>query len=200
MQEQPKQEMQQPMMQKQAPTEITKDTLIGDIPRYFPQAVETLLGYGVHCIGCHVSEFETVEQGLKGHGITDEVVKEAIVKLNEAIKTPQTKSSSESITLTDAAVQKIKSLIEEKENVSALKISVPPGGCSRFEYHFSLVNEQESEDKVIEQKGVKVFIPQATLDMIKGSEIDYKDSLQDAGFKIQNPNATSTCGCGSSFS
>jgi len=66
---------------------ITKDTTIGDLVQKYPKAAEVLLEYGLHCIGCHVSPFETIEQGFKGHGIDDEKkIEEAVKKINEIIK------------------------------------------------------------------------------------------------------------------
>jgi len=65
---------------------ITKDTLIGEIVEKYPQVVETLMGLGLHCIGCYVASFETVEMGLKAHGMDDKEVEEAVKKLNEVIE------------------------------------------------------------------------------------------------------------------
>src|SRR3989344_1193455 len=67
-------------------SEITKDTMIGDIVEKYPETVETLLSYGVHCIGCHVSPFESLEMGFKGHGMDDSTIEEAVKKLNEEIE------------------------------------------------------------------------------------------------------------------
>ena len=176
---------------------ITKDTMIGEIVEKYPAAVEPLMAAGVHCVGCHVSPYETLEQGLKGHGMSEEAVVAVIQRLNEAVQKKQNGPSS--ITLTDAAVLKINTLAKEK-NAQGLRIAVLPGGCSGFQYEFELENTQQSDDILIEERGAKIFVQPSTMDMIKGSQLDYLDTLQGAGFKIQNPQAKSSCGCGSSFS
>lgn len=175
---------------------IAKEMTIGDVVQNYPEAVEPLTAAGVHCVGCHVSAFETLEQGLKGHGMTDEAVAAVITKLNETVQ--KKRSAPKSIILTDAAVSKIIELAKTK-NGQGLRVAVTPGGCSGFQYEFELESNQQPEDILIEEKGAKVFVQPATMEMIKGSQLDYLDTLQGAGFKIQNPQAKSTCGCGSSF-
>ena len=187
---------------------ITKDTTIGDIVDKYPQVVETLTSYGVHCVGCHVSPFETLEMGFKGHGLSDEKINEAVTKLNEVIEnTPQEQKAEEKevdlsnakVTITDKAANKIKEIIKQ-ENKEALRVSVQPGGCSGFQYGLELDDKSTDNDIIVEQKGIKIFVDKASMEKLNGSNVDYVESLQGAGFKINNPGATSTCGCGSSFS
>ena len=176
---------------------ITKDTTIGDIVQQYPEAVEPLMAAGVHCVGCHVSPSETLEQGLKGHGMSDATMQAVLQKLNEAVQKKQL--APKSITLTTAAASRIIELAKAK-NAQGLRVAVLPGGCSGFQYEFELESTQQANDMLVEEKGAKVFVQPSTMEMIKGSQLDYLDSLQGAGFKIQNPQAKSTCGCGSSFS
>lgn len=186
---------------------ITKDTTIGDVVRNYPQVIPTLMSYGVHCVGCHVSEFETIEQGLMGHGYDQEFVDNAIEELNKVSEqAPQTESKSaktdkKMITITDAAAEKVKDLMkkEGQENV-ALRIEVVPGGCSGMSYDFSFDDKQREDDMVVEKNGLKVFVDEASMEYIGGSVVNYVETLHEAGFKIENPNAKSSCGCGSSFS
>ena len=197
--------MEQKTVQKE---KITKDTLIGDIVEKYPQIIETLMSFGVHCVGCHVSPFESLEMGFKGHGMTDQEVNEAVIKLNEVIeKTPQIKTvedkqevdlSYTKISVTKKAANKIKEILQQ-EKKKALRVSVVPGGCSGFQYGLELEDKSTSSDIVVQEKGVKLFIDKASMAKLNGANIDYIESLQGAGFKINNPNATSTCGCGSSF-
>ena len=185
---------------------ITKDTTIGEIVEKYPQVVDTLTSFGVHCVGCHVSPFESLEMGFKGHGLDDAKIAEAVTKLNEVIgKNPvqqeqkeEVDLSSATLTVTDKAAEKIKSLIEQ-EKKQALRISVKPGGCSGFEYGMELDDKTTDNDIVIEQKGIKTFVDKESMQKLNGVDVDYVDSLQGAGFKISNPQAKSTCGCGSSF-
>ncbi len=81
-----------------------------------------------------------------------------------------------------------------------LRVAVNGGGCSGFQYEFGLTRERNSDDLAIEKGGVTVLIDEVSLQYIAGSEIDYADELIGAAFKIRNPNATASCGCGTSFS
>lgn len=187
---------------------ITKDTTIGDVVKNFPQVIPTLMSYGVHCVGCHVSEFETIEQGLMGHGYDKEFVDKAIEELNNVSKQAPEKSvktcgsaSEKTVTITDAAAEKVKELMKkEGQEKAALRIEVIPGGCSGMSYDFSFDDKQRADDIVVEKNGLKVFVDEASMEYIGGSVVNYVETLHEAGFKIENPNAKSSCGCGSSFS
>jgi len=194
------------MEQKTEQVGITKDTTIGDIVERYPEVVDTLTSFGVHCVGCHVSPFESLEMGFKGHGLSDQQVEEAVIKLNEVIeksnsnKITETKKeefdfSKATLNVTDKAAEKIKTLIEQ-EKKQGLRISVIPGGCSGFKYEMELDDKANEDDVVIE---VKIFLDKSSMAKLNGSGIDFVDSLQGAGFKISNPEAASTCGCGDSF-
>jgi iron-sulfur cluster assembly protein len=105
------------------------------------------------------------------------------------------------ITLTSKAAQELKALMvqEHKEN-AALRVWVAGGGCSGLSYGMALDdNAPEAEDQVFEQDGVKIVIDPLSLNYMSGSSVDYVDDVLGGGFKIDNPNATSSCGCGSSF-
>jgi iron-sulfur cluster assembly accessory protein len=106
------------------------------------------------------------------------------------------------ITLTDLAAAKAAELIaaEGVDEVLALRVSVKAGGCSGFNYDMFFDSEIASDDITREFAGVKVVVDPASAELLNGSTLDYADGLQGAGFHISNPNATSTCGCGNSFS
>lgn len=100
----------------------------------------------------------------------------------------------------DNAVAKVKELIEEEENPGLkLRVFVTGGGCSGFQYGFSFDENQDDEDTVIERDGVKLLVDEMSYQYLVGATIDYQEGLQGSQFVVQNPNATSTCGCGSSF-
>jgi len=104
------------------------------------------------------------------------------------------------IEITERASEKAKELIGKQEDkVEGLKLQVFPGGCSGYIYNFSFIKEAKKEDEVIKDKGIKFFIDKNSLKMIKGSKIDYLDTLQGAGFIVMNPNAAEKCHCGKSF-
>ncbi len=105
-----------------------------------------------------------------------------------------------SINLTESAATKIKSLLESEENKGLkLRIFVSGGGCSGFEYGFTFDDEIKDNDTIVENFGVGLLVDQMSMDMLKGSEVDYQTSLQGESFVIKNPNAGATCGCGKSF-
>ncbi len=180
---------------------ITGDMTIGDVVRRYPEVVETLLSFGVHCVGCGGAYVETLEQGLRGHGFSKEEVDEAVKLLNEAVKSTPQPTADTPLVITDKAVEKIKEFLS-KENKPGfgLRVEVIPGGCSGFQYSLTLDEASTNDDKIIEVNGVKVFVDTQSMDFLKGAKIDYLDTLQGAGFKISNPNATRSCGCGQSFS
>jgi iron-sulfur cluster insertion protein len=105
------------------------------------------------------------------------------------------------ITITDAAIAKIADLFAEEGNPNLkLRTFVQGGGCSGFSYGFTFDEEQNEDDFVIEKSTIKVLIDAMSMQYLQGAEIDYKEDLSGSQFVIQNPNAQSTCGCGSSFS
>lgn len=105
------------------------------------------------------------------------------------------------ITITDTAVEKIREVIAEENNPSLmLRMFVQGGGCSGFQYGFTLDEVQAEDDFIIEKNGIKILVDSMSYQYIDGASLDYKDELYGSQFVISNPNASSTCGCGSSFS
>ena len=178
--------------------QITKDMTIGDLVKMFPSVTEILMAEGAHCVGCGASYFETIEQGLMGHGHTQKQVEDVVRRLNEAI--PKETGSDDKLRITENAAKKLKEIVKSrKKEDHSLRIKVMPGGCSGNQYAFELDTKENKEDKVIKVDGVKFVVDPESFNLIRGSRVDYIDSLQGAGFKISNPNAVKTCGCGQSF-
>ena len=101
---------------------------------------------------------------------------------------------------TDSAANKVANLIEEEGNPELkLRVFVSGGGCSGFQYGFTFDEAVNEDDTMMEKNGVKLLIDSMSYQYLVGAEIDYKEDLEGAQFVIKNPNATSTCGCGSSF-
>lgn len=118
-------------------------------------------------------------------------------------ETPVIGSSSAPAPLifTDAAAAKVGELIQEEDNPDLmLRVFVSGGGCSGFQYGFTFDEKVEDGDSRVENKGVTLLVDPMSVQYLMGAEIDYKEDLQGAQFVIRNPNATTTCGCGSSFS
>lgn len=108
---------------------------------------------------------------------------------------------NESIVLTDSAVSKISELIADEGNPSLmLRVFVSGGGCSGFQYGFTFEESSQEDDTAIARGGVTLLVDPMSFQYLTGAEIDYQETLEGAQFVIKNPNATSTCGCGSSFS
>ena len=106
-----------------------------------------------------------------------------------------------SINLTDRAVSKVKELIDGEGNPNLhLRVYVTGGGCSGLSYGMGFEKEAEEDDNVIEENGVKVLVDSMSIDHLNGANVDYIESLMGSGFKINNPNVTKSCSCGSSFS
>lgn len=181
---------------------VTKDMVIGDVLKKYPDVAVIMLEHGLHCVGCHANIFDTIESGCRVHGLDDAVVDSLIEKINafiaEAKAPPAPKSDK--VTLTEVAAAKVKDLLQKENQVGhGLRVAVIPGGCSGFVYQMSFEEAPQKDDIVMEHSGVKLFLDKDSLQMLGGAEIDYVDSLNESGFKINNPNAKHGCGCGKSF-
>ncbi len=105
------------------------------------------------------------------------------------------------VTLTDGAASKVAELLAQEDvDGLALRVAVRPGGCSGFSYEMFFDADVADDDVVREFGQVRVVVDPTSADLLKGSTLDYSDGLNDAGFHVTNPNASRTCGCGSSFS
>jgi iron-sulfur cluster insertion protein len=104
------------------------------------------------------------------------------------------------VTVSSRAAKKIAEIIAAEGKPMMLRLAVTGGGCSGFQYKFELDDKCTEDDLVIEKGGVNVLIDSTSLGFLKGAELDYVDDLIGASFKVNNPNATSSCGCGTSFS
>jgi iron-sulfur cluster assembly accessory protein len=104
------------------------------------------------------------------------------------------------VTLSDAAIVNVAELLAQEEGDLALRVAVKPGGCSGYSYEMFFDSEFMPDDVIREFDNVKVVVDAASAELLTGSTLDFSDGLQGAGFHIVNPNATRTCGCGSSFS
>jgi iron-sulfur cluster assembly accessory protein len=104
------------------------------------------------------------------------------------------------VTVTERAARRIAEIVAGEPQTPLLRVSVEGGGCSGFQYRFDLVGEQAPDDVVIERANARVLIDPVSLDYLAGSEIDFVDDLIGSSFKVNNPNATASCGCGTSFS
>jgi iron-sulfur cluster assembly accessory protein len=110
----------------------------------------------------------------------------------------ETATAAAPVTLTDRAATKIKELLSEQTGDQALRVAVRGGGCSGFQYALAF-DARKDDDHVFERDGVNVVVDKTSMQFVFGSEVDYVDGLQGAGFAVNNPNVEAACGCGSSF-
>jgi iron-sulfur cluster insertion protein len=108
--------------------------------------------------------------------------------------------SGPSITISPRAARRIVELVSEDAAAKLFRVSVEGGGCSGFQYRFELVKDSAPDDILIERDGAKVAIDPVSAGFVQGAEIDFVEELIGAQFKVKNPNATASCGCGTSFS
>jgi iron-sulfur cluster assembly accessory protein len=109
-------------------------------------------------------------------------------------------TTSPDVTLTPNAARRIRAIGEAEGKAIMLRVAVEGGGCSGFQYLFDLVDEAQADDLKIERDGAAALVDEVSLALLKGSEIDFVEELAGAEFRIRNPNAKSSCGCGVSFS
>ena len=110
-----------------------------------------------------------------------------------------TATQTETVVVTERAARRIARIVAREAGPKALRVSVEGGGCSGFSYRFDLTDERADDDMVIERDGATVLIDQTSLPFMAGSEIDFVDDLMGQSFQVRNPNATASCGCGTSF-
>ena len=104
------------------------------------------------------------------------------------------------VTVSARAAEKIASILSNEDSGAMLRVAVEGGGCSGFQYKFDIVSTHDDDDLILDANGYKVLVDTVSVEYMEGSEIDFSDELIGAAFKIVNPNATASCGCGTSFS
>lgn len=119
----------------------------------------------------------------------------------EVTAMPDTTNAPRQVTVSESAAKRIAALIAMEGDADLmLRLSVSGGGCSGFQYGFSFDKSTQQDDLIFERDGVKVVIDDTSLDLLSGAEIDFVEDLVGASFQVRNPNASSSCGCGNSFS
>ena len=124
-----------------------------------------------------------------------------LVSLPGAPPAPDYQSLDRPLNFTTAAAAKVRELVQEEGNAAlALRVYIQGGGCSGFQYGFEFDENRAEDDVAVDTDGVSLLVDPLSLQYLMGAEVDYSESLQGAQFVIRNPNAKTTCGCGSSFS
>lgn len=179
---------------------ITREMTIEDIFKNFPSKSQKLAqemsNAGLQCVGCCAATWETLEAGMYSHGNSDEEIDRLIGKLNTILAE---KEDLTTITLTEAAAEKYKEILEEEGKAGwGLRLGEKAAGCSGFEFFLDYSEKPKNGDMVFESQGIQIHIAAGSASRLVGSMIDYVDGLHGAGFKISNPNVKSSCGCGNS--
>lgn len=195
------------MKSKQLEKNISKETVIAEILAQHPEKASKLsqkmMEFGIHCVGCGASTFETLEQGVLGHGYSEEELEVLVNELNIIVKDKSeaaTTFKAFSLTLTDSALKKVAEIMkQQKKSDAILRISVLAGGCSGRTYDMEIIDKPIKSDLHFKQKSIKIAVDKNSLDYLNGSIVDFVDTLNESGFKFNNPNAHRSCGCGKSF-
>jgi len=179
--------------------EMTIEEILGKFPQKSQKIAQEITNAGLHCVGCQAATWETLEGGMLGHGYPEEDIDTLVSKLN-AILSEEVDLNT--ISLTAAAARKYKAILaEEGKEGWGLRFGDKAGGCSGFEYIIDYSQKAKEDDQIFpSSEGVEIHVNKQMVSRLLGCEIDYIDGLNGAGFKITNPNAKGSCGCGKSQS
>lgn len=182
--------------QKQIHRQMTIDEILSGFPQRAQKLAQELTNTGLHCVGCQAATWETLEAGTKGHGMSDEQIDALVDRLNAILAQ---KMDVTTITLTPRAAKKYLDILEEENKQGwGLRYYEKMAGCSGFEYVLDYSEKSLPTDAVFESQGIEIHVDKPLAARLIGSEIDFVDGLNGSGFKISNPNARSSCGCGTS--
>ncbi len=173
---------------------VTKDMTIGEVVNKYPESSTIMLSYGLHCVGCAVNPYESIENGCLGHGIDENTINKLVHEINKKLENKEERISKK-ITITKNAADKFKEFMKEenKENC-AIKLQVIDTG-STLQYTLDFTDHQSKNEEEFEENGIKIFVEKSQIELIKGTQIDYIENERGSGFKIENLNQNSG-GCG----
>lgn len=176
--------------------QMTIQELLSNFPAHSQRLAQELTQIGLQCVGCQASVYETIEAGMKRHGMDDRAIEKLLNTLNSIL---EENSDPTTVTLTPRAAKKYLSILEAEEKEGwGLRFADKPAGCSGFEYVLDYSEKANPEDKVYMSEGIEIHVHRGSITRLEGALIDYVDGLHASGFKISNSKARSSCGCGSS--
>lgn len=172
-------------MNKVAEKPVKLDMTIGDVVDKFPETAEVMLGYGLHCVGCAVNPYETVEQGAMGHGMSKETIDQMLADINLAVtKQPEYPLNPEGITLSPRAIETL-DVIAESENKMGFGLMVKANEVNGgLDYELDLVEKPTADQKTLHWEGFDLFIDEKSLAAMNPSLIDYVKMEGGEGFKV----------------
>ncbi len=160
--------------------------------------------YGLHCVGCHAKTFETLQQGVLGHGLGEEILDQMVDELNGIVGSSEQSASDSNqfpIYLTDSAIERVKDLLLLDENKGQfLRVAVIAGGCAGASYDIRFVAEPEADDLKVNADDLTIYVEKDSAPLLNGLQINFTNTMMESAFKFENPNASGSCGCGTSFS
>jgi len=175
---------------------MTIESILGMFPYKAQRLSQEITNAGLHCVGCHAATWETLEQGMYGHGKTDVEIESLIDRLNALLKEEVDRTT---ITITARAAKKYLLILEsEGKQGWGIRFDEKMSGCNGFEYVLDYSQNPQEGDVIYISQGIEIHVKKTQEERLLGSEIDYIDGLQGSGFKISNPNVKSSCSCGSS--
>lgn len=178
--------------------QMTIEQILSLFPNKAQKLSQEITNAGLHCMGCHAATWETLEAGMFSHGMNEEAIDRLVQRLN-ALLHEEDEGDPTTIALTERAASKFMEILEEEEKQGwGLRFGDRMAGCNGFEYILDYSEKAEPDDEVFESNGIQIHVKKSCTKRLLGSLIDYVDGLQGAGFKISNPHARSSCGCGSS--
>lgn len=181
---------------------ISKEMTIEEIFTQFPEKsqkiAQEMTNTGLHCVGCGAATWETLETGMLGHGFSEEDIDKLVMRLNTILAQ---EIDTTTITLTARAASQYQNILKEEGKAGwGLRFGIRAGGCSGYEYQLDYSKAAKEDDHTFNSEGVEIHVNKDMVPRVLGCEIDYVDGLNGAGFKISNPNAKGSCGCGKSQS
>ncbi|MBA2728477.1 MAG: iron-sulfur cluster assembly accessory protein [Parachlamydiaceae bacterium] len=179
---------------------VTRTMTIEEILSLFPHKSQRLAheitNAGLHCVGCHAATWETLEAGMLGHGMKEEAIEKLVFRLNALL---EEEADETTISMTKKAAEKFMEILKDDGKEGwGLRFGEQMAGCSGFEYQLDYSEKAGPDDEVFESNGISIHVEKKLLKRLMGCVIDYIDSLHNSGFKISNPNAKASCGCGTS--
>lgn len=179
---------------------IHKQMTIADILAMFPDRAQRLAqeitNAGLHCVGCHAASYETLEAGMLGHGKPMTAVDQLVARLNSLL---EEKISRDTITISPEAAEQFRAFASQDNKEGwGMRLGEEMAGCSGFEYVLDFSEKALPDDQVFTSHGVEIHVNKRQLPRLLGCHISYSSGIRDSGFKIDNPNVRSACGCGSS--
>lgn len=178
--------------------EMTIEEILSRFPHKSQKIAQEMTNQGLHCVGCGAATWETLEMGMLGHGFSADDIDELVTRLNRILAE---KADLTTISLTQRAADKYREILAEDGRAGwALRFGDKPAGCSGFEYVLDYSEKPTEDDQVFLSQGMEIHVHKNDVPRLLGSEIDYISGLNGSGFKISNPHAKSSCGCGKSQS